>query len=109
MQESEKVVRRYFEKILGRDPGVADLFHVDASLIGLGGVKSGRETIRSFYKASIEGASPSPALQGDLLVSGSRVGAEILIALADGSKVHALDLFVVEEGLIRQVWFLPKP
>jgi len=105
MQEAEKVARSYFERIRGRDPGVADLFHEDASIVGLGGVKSGRETIRDFYKASIEGASPTPALTGELLVSGSRVAAEINISLADGSTVHAMDLFVVEEGLIRSLTY----
>ena len=104
-EEAEKAARSYFEKIRNRDPGVADLFHEDGSIIGLGGVKSGRETIREFYKASIEGASPTPALTGELLVSGPRVAAEINISLADGSGIHAVDLFVVEEGLIRSLTY----
>ena len=105
MQVEEKIVRSYFERIRSRDPGVADLFHEDASLIGLGGIKSGRETIRSFYAASIEGASPTPTQVGDFLVSGPRVAVEIQIALANGSSVHAVDLFVVEDGLIRSLTY----
>ncbi len=105
MKEAEKLARSYFDKIRARDPGVADLFHEDGSIIGLGGVKSGRETIREFYKESIEGASPTPALTGEVLVSGSRAAAEIEISLADGSGVHAMDLFVVEDGLIRSLTY----
>lgn len=105
MQAEEKVVRDYFERIRSRDPGVADLFHEDGSLIGLGGVKTGRETIRSFYAASIEAASPTPTQVGDILVSGPRVAAEIQIALANGSSVHVVDLFVVEDGLIRSLTY----
>ena len=105
IQEAEKLARSYFDRIRSRDPAVADLFHEDGSIIGLGGVKSGRETIREFYKASIEAASPTPALVGEILVNGSRATAEINIALADGSNVHAMDLFVVEDGLIRSLTY----
>ncbi|MBJ19690.1 MAG: nuclear transport factor 2 family protein [bacterium] len=105
MQEAEKIARNYFDRVRGRDPGVADLFHEDGSIIGLGGVKSGRETIRDFYKASIEAASPTPALIGEVLVNGSRAVAEIKIALADGSGIHAMDLFIVEDGLIRSLTY----
>lgn len=103
--EAVQVVQSYFDCIRARDPGVADLFHEDASLIGLGGVKSGKSAIREFYKGSIEAASPTPTLTGELLVSGSRVAAEIHIALSDGSSIHAVDLFVVEEGRIRSVTY----
>jgi hypothetical protein len=103
--EASEVAKAYFECMRARDLGVVDLFHDDACLIGLGGVKSGKDAIREFYKGSIEGASPSPSLVGDLLASGPRVAAEIQIALADGSKVHAVDVFVVEDGKIRSLTY----
>ncbi len=98
-------VLAYFERIRSRDPGVADLFHASGELIGLGGVTSGREAIRAFYAESIANASPTPELVGGLLASGARVAAEIRIALADGTSVHVVDLFVVEAGLIRSLTY----
>lgn len=98
-------VLAYFERIRGRDAGVADLFHEDGRLVGLGRVTAGREAIRAFYAESIARASPSPSLVGDLLASGSRVAAEIEIALADGTTNHVVDLFVVEDGLIRSLTY----
>jgi hypothetical protein len=103
--EAAEVVRSYFDRIRRRDLSVADLFHEDASLVGLGGVRSGRPAIREFYKGSIEGASPSPTLTGELLVSGPRIAAEINISLSDESSIHAVDLFVVEDGLIRSLTY----
>lgn len=103
--QAASVVERYFDRIRQRDSSVADLFHDDASLIGLGRVTSGKGAIREFYESSIRGASPSPTLNAELLVSGTRVAAEINIALADGSSIHAVDLFVVEDGLIRSLTY----
>lgn len=99
------MVLAYFERIRGRDSAVADLFHESGELIGLGGVTSGRESIRTFYAESIARASPTPELVGDLMVAGSRVAAEIRINLADGTIMHVVDLFVVEDGLIRSLTY----
>ena len=100
-----ETVLAYFDRIRSRDPGVADLFHESGELVGLGGVTSGREAIRAFYAESIANASPTPELVGELLASGARVAAEIRIALADGTSMHVVDLFVVEEGLIRSLTY----
>ena len=48
-------------------------------------------------------ASKEPT--GDLLVSGSRVAAEIRIQLADGTSMHVVDLFHVEDELIRTLTY----
>lgn len=104
-KEAGAVVRSYFDRMRGRDMGVVDLFHEDASLVGLGGVRAGKPAIREFYEGSIQRASPSPTLVGELLVSGPRVAAEINISLANGSSLHVVDLFVVEDGLIRSLTY----
>lgn len=96
------VVEAYFEHMRARDTRVIDLFHEDASLLGLGTRRSGREAIREFYRNVIEQAGPVPTLAGPLLASGSRVAAEIYIALPS-TTIHAMDLFVVEEGRIRSL------
>ena len=88
-----------------RDIHVVDLFHDDASLVGLGGVRSGKAAMREFYEGSIQRAAPSPTLIGELLGSGPRVAAEVEISLMGGSSVHAVDVFLVEAGLIRSLTY----
>jgi hypothetical protein len=100
-----ETVLAYFDKIRGRDPSVADLFHETGELIGLGQVTSGRAAIRDFYADSIANASPTPELIGDLLASDTRIAAEIRITLADGTRMHVVDLFVVEDGHIRSLTY----
>ncbi len=102
---AETIVRRYFDRIRQRSPDVADLFHEDATLVGLGDRKSGRQAIREFYAGVIENAGPTPTVVGELLSSQDRVAAEIEIALSDGSTVHVVDLFVVDDGLIRSLTY----
>lgn len=104
-QEAAAVVQQYFECIRAREPKVVELFHEDAELVGLGGVRSGKAAIRQFYEATIAGSSPSPSLVGELLSSGARVAAEIQISLADGSRIHAVDVFVIDAGLIRSLTY----
>jgi hypothetical protein len=103
--EAAAIARSYFDRMRHRDLSVVDLFHDDASLIGLGGEKSGKAAIREFYEGSIRGAGPSPTLEGELLVSGTRVAAEVKISLSNGMSIHALDLFVIEDGRIRSLTY----
>ncbi len=102
---AEAIVRRYFDRVRERRPDVAELFHEDATLVGLGDRKRGREAIRAFYAGVIENAGPTPSIVGELMASENRVAAEIEIALADGSAVHVVDLFVVEDELIRSLTY----
>jgi hypothetical protein len=88
-REAVAVVRDYFNRMRGRDLGVVDLFHENASLVGLGGVRSGKAAIHEFYEDSIQAVSPTPTLIGELLVSGPRVAAEIDISLSEGGLAVA--------------------
>ncbi len=99
------VVSEYFSRVRGGDVSVVDLFHEDAVLEGLGNTTTGKPAIEAFYRGVIERAGPSPSPGGPLLVDGSRVAAEIFIKISEGAVVHAVDLFVVEEGLIRSVTY----
>lgn len=103
--DATDVVRRYFQCMRERDAAVVDLFHDDARLVGLGGVKSGKAEIREFYEGTIERAGPSPRLEGDLLASGNRVAAEIVISLPGDVSIHVVDLFVVEDRRIRSLTY----
>lgn len=104
-RDATETVRLYFDRILAGDPSVADVFHDDGQLIGLGQMTSGKPAIRAFYEDSIRRASPQPELVGELLAAGPRVAAEIKIALADGTEMHVVDLFVVEGGKIRSLTY----
>ena len=100
-----EVVEAYFERMRAGDPNVADLFGESAQLVGLGNRVVGREAIRAFYTEAIERGGPQPSLAGPLMCDGGRVAAEIWIDLADGSKVHVVDLFHVEDGQIAQLGY----
>ncbi len=86
--EPASVATRYFSRMRAGDKSVVDLFHDDATLVGLGTTRTGKDAIRDFYEGVIERAGPSPRSAGPLLVNGSRVAA---------------DIFVVEEGRIRSL------
>jgi len=99
------IATEYFARMRARDLSVVELFHEDAELIGLGTRRHGREAILDFYRGVIERAGPTPRPLGSLLADGDRVAAEILIELAGGATVHAVDLFTVEQGLIRTLTY----
>jgi hypothetical protein len=95
----------YFACMRNGDPRVADLFHEDAQLIGLGTIVSGRPAIATFYAESIRNASPAPRAAAPLAVEGNRVLAEVFIDLANGITMHVVDLFEVDDGLIRSLTY----
>jgi hypothetical protein len=99
------VVNEYFSRMRAGDLSVVELFHEDASLLGLGERRRGRTSILEFYGNVINRAGPLPRQAGPLLAGGSRVAAEIYIDLPNGSTIHAVDLFQVEGGLIRSLTY----
>ena len=103
--EALAVVEDYFTRVRAGDESVVDLFDDDAELRGLGFRKQGKAAIREFYSGILESAQPSPSPAGPLLADGNRVMAEIHIRIADGSLVHALDVFEVDEGKIRSLTY----
>ncbi len=105
IQTPSAIAHEYFARMRARDLSVVDLFHEDAELIGLGTRRQGRTAILEFYSGVIERAGPNPRQLGAMLVDDDRVGVEILIELAGGATVHALDLFLVEDGLIRSLTY----
>ena len=99
----EDVVESYFSHMRKGDLNVVELFHDDAILLGLGMKVTGREGIKVFYTQAIEAGGPQPRLAGPLMTDGTRVAAEIYIDLSDGSKLHVVDMFHIENGLIRML------
>jgi hypothetical protein len=87
------------------DRAVADLFHDDARLVGLGTVVEGRPAIDEFYDASISAARPQPRVIGEWLVSGSRVAVELEIGLDGAPTIHVMDLFDVDGDRIRSLTY----
>jgi len=99
------VVSEYFSRMRAGDPSVVELFHDDATLVGLGTTRTGKAAIREFYEGVIERAGPTPRAAGPLLANGARVAAEIYIDLSADVSVHAVDIFVVEGGRIRSLTY----
>lgn len=97
----EQVVEEYFSHMRDHNLEVVKLFHDDAVLLGLGMRVSGHQAIREFYTNAIEAGGPQPRLAGPLMSDGRRVAAEIYIDLSDGSTLHVVDMFHVEDGRIR--------
>lgn len=102
-RDPTSVASEYFSRMRAGDESVVELFHDDATLIGLGATRTGKAAIREFYTGVIERAGPTPRLVGSLLADGPRVAAEIFIDLSDDVSIHAVDIFVVEEGRIRSL------
>ena len=94
------VVEEYFARVRAGDPRVAELFHDQAEIRGLGMRRSGRQEIERFYARTLDQGRPAPRLVGPMLIEGGRVMAELSITIADGPSVHVLDLFEVENGRI---------
>ena len=99
------VASEYFSRMRAGDESVVELFHDDATLVGLGTRRTGKHAIREFYQGVIERAGPTPRSAGPLLTSGSRVAAEVYIDLPHDVTIHAVDIFVVEEGRIRSLTY----
>ena len=100
-----EIAGEYFDRMRARDPSVAELFHEDAELIGLGTRRRGRPAIEEFYRGVIERAGPTPTLIGSPLCDNDRVLAEIMIELGGGMTVHAVDRFDIQDGLIRSLTY----
>lgn len=103
--DAAEVVHAYFARVRARDAEVYRLFHPDAVLNGLGMQTRGREAIRGFYDRAIAEGGPQPRLAGPVLRDGPRVAAELFIDLSSGETLHVVDLFVVEDGLIRSLTY----
>jgi hypothetical protein len=99
------VASEYFSRMRAADESVVELFHDDATLVGLGTTRTGKDAIREFYQGVIRRAGPTPRSAGPLLVNGPRVAAEVHIDLSKDVSVHAVDIFVVENGRIRSLTY----
>jgi hypothetical protein len=100
-----EVAEGYFACMRNGDAGVAELFHEDARLVGLGTIVSGRPAIAEFYGQAIRNASPAPRPVAPLAVEGNRVLAEVYIDLANGITMHVIDLFEIDGELIRSLTY----
>ena len=111
--DPKAVAERYFSCMRAGDLAVLDLFSDDATLQGLGMRRQGRAEIEAFYSGVVAGARPSPSLSGPLLCEGNRAIAEVVIELGNGTRIPAIDVFVVEDGRIQSLTYyiadIPSP
>jgi SnoaL-like domain len=96
------IVREVFARVRNRDPGVADLYHEDATLTADATVHEGRNAIREFYLGVFSGTGPHPTVRG-LWNSGSVYAALLEVSMAAGNVVHAVDVFDVDRDGIRSM------
>ena len=102
---SMEIAREYFSRVRNRDFRVFELFHDDAILRGLGPQISGRAEIEAFYRKVIERGGPSPRV-ASVLGDEERVAVEIFIDFPSGAKIHAIDLFEIQEHFLELFPFL---
>ena len=99
------IAQSYFEHMRAQDLNVVELFHEDAQLLGLGRRTKGKVAIKAFYTEAVAVGGPQPQSSGPMLSDGSTVAAPIDITLSDGSIIHAVDIFVIEDGKIRSLTY----
>ena len=111
--DPKAVAERYFSCMKAGDLAVLDLFGDEATLQGLGMRRQGRAEIEAFYSGVIAGARPSPSPAGPMLCEGNRAIAEVVIELGNGTRIPAIDVFVVEDGRIQSLTYyiadIPPP
>jgi ketosteroid isomerase-like protein len=104
----EDVVRSVFERVHASDPAVGDLYAEDAVRIDQHGQRyEGRPAIREFYTSIFPTSEPHPKLEA-MFVNLPLVGALLRLPGRPGSAGLYLDLFQVEDGLIRSLWVMFK-
>jgi hypothetical protein len=101
-EHEEGIVREVFARVRNRDPGVADLYHQDATLTTDGTVHEGRDAIRAFYLGVFSGTGPHPTVRG-MWINGSTYAALLEVSRASGGVIHAVDVFDVDSGGIRSM------
>lgn len=92
------VARSYFERV-GRGESVDDLFAEDAVIRGFGNHVRGRDAIAEIYARTQAGDAPKPAPIA-IATDGNRALAELRATLRDGTVLHVVDVFEVEDDLI---------
>jgi ketosteroid isomerase-like protein len=105
----EDVVRSVFERVHASDPSVGDLYAEDALRIDQHGQRfAGRAAITEFYKSIFPTSAPHPTLEA-LFVNLPVVGALLRLPGRDGNTGLYLDMFEVEDGLIRSLRVIFQP
>ena len=105
--EPEQVVLEVLERLHASDPSVADLYHEDAVRYGHdGAVMRGRAEIRAFYESLFPRTPPLPEVRA-LFSQPPYVGALIRLPGDVDPPYEYVDLFEVEDGLVRSIRVLP--
>jgi hypothetical protein len=97
----EDRVRELFKRVKNGDDSVADLYAEDGVVLIGGGKVEGREAIRAFYRKTIDGIRPQPAVQA-VMVSAPWYGVIVEVP-TDNGHMHALDLFRLGDDGIEQL------
>jgi hypothetical protein len=96
-------IREVFARVRVGDDRVADLYAEDGVVVAGGARFEGREAIRAFYRRAIESVHPRPQVPLVLEAPGSSLYAAVVEVPTDTGRVHALDLFKVDDEGIRRL------
>jgi limonene-1,2-epoxide hydrolase len=99
----EEIARTYFGRMCAGER-VDDMFTDDAELRGFGNRVTGKAAIAEMYKGVQDTATPQPEIV-DITTAGNRAFGEARVALADGTSLHVVDVFEIEDDLIKSLTY----
>jgi hypothetical protein len=92
----DEVARTYFARMRAGER-VEDMFAADATIRGFGNHVRGKAAIAEIYAGVQDAATPKPEIV-EVLTSGNRVFGEVRVPLGDGTVLHVVDVFEVDDN-----------
>ncbi len=99
----DEVARAYFARMRAGER-VDELFADDAEIKGFGRRTRGKAAIAEIYREVQDASTPQPELVA-ITTAGNRVFGEVRVALADGTFLHVVDVFEVDDDRITSLTY----
>jgi len=99
----EEVARTYFARMRAGER-VDDMFAAHAEIRGFGNHVRGNAAIAEIYAGVQDNATPQPEIV-EIVTTGNRAFGEVQVALADGTFLHVVDVFEVEDEVITSLTY----
>ena len=99
----DEVARAYFARMRAGER-VDELFADDAEIKGFGRRTRGKAAIAEVYREVQDASTPQPELVA-ITTAGNRVFGDVRVALADGTFLHVVDVFEVDDDRITSLTY----
>lgn len=99
----DEVARAYFARMRAGER-VDELFADDAEIKGFGRRTRGKAAIAEIYREVQDASAPQPELVA-ITTAGNRAFGEVRVALADGTFLHVIDVFEVDDDHITSLTY----